>query len=82
MGMNLQGKIKHLFNKLNEVMKQATRTQKQPELMTINDRTNSAHGKIYFYDQWPDKKKLNKIYKDRLRHPFHLADAFVQRDLQ
>lgn len=51
MGMNLQGKIKHLFNKLNEVMKQATRTQKQPELMTINDRTNSAHGKIYFYDR-------------------------------
>ena len=49
--MNLQGKIKHLFNKLNEVMKQATRTQKQPELMTINDRTNSAHGKIYFYDR-------------------------------
>lgn len=51
MGMNLQGKIKHLFNKLNEVMKQASRTQKQPELVTINDRTNSAHGKMNFYDR-------------------------------
>ena len=51
MGMNLQGKIKHLFNKLNEVMKQASRTQKQPELVTINDRTNLAHGKMNFYDR-------------------------------